>query len=443
MIDSLPNEVMLEIFSYLDIEDLALSVQHVNSRWKELSRDKKLWKNSVFMPDDSMFVRDREYLLENMPFLRGYVCTRGAHTEVIINALCKYCEDLEYLYLDEYHTLEYPLLVKLTNSFPNIQKLVIPYLDQDNPLQISQLIGSLQNLKHLGFTDKHSVVPDGILKPIADGCPSLQHMDLGCNMFKDEDIRYFLTKKQTQLLSFYVERDTSLEIFNCIIQCKNLEHLHYTGFTYFPENTSNNIELLRNLKNLKTLMLEYLSETQYRIVSSLFEEGSLSNITKLGFLAYDLSSVVRNCPQLLDLSVRGTKQVLEDGFKHIGNCKNLRYLSFAGCANVTPKCLEYVAAGCPNLRELDLSCCLKLNDSLLPSVLKCKNLRVLYIFNSGFRGTNFHLIPSHLVQLREMVIHECGVDDEVWDRLLREMPHLKLTGRYPLVDSDFHDECDY
>ncbi|XP_069675555.1 F-box/LRR-repeat protein 2-like isoform X14 [Periplaneta americana] len=437
MIELLPTEVIQEIFSYLDTNDLTLSVQHVNSRWKALYRDKKLWKDRVFEPDDRMLDEDIVHALKNMPYLRAYVSTGATNTELIINALCTYCDDIDCLDFDGSCILEYSLLVKFTNSFSNIQKLTIPYLEEDNPLQFSQLIGSLQNLTHLGFTTRFSFVPDGVLKPIADGCPSLSHLDLWDNRFKDEDIKYFLTKKQTQLLSFRVECYISLETFKCILQCKNLKNLQYTGIGYCPDETSNNIKLLENLKNLKTLMLWYLTETQFRVVPCFLEAGCLANVTKLGFIAYDLydlSSVVRNCPQLIDLSVNGATPVLEEGFKHIGNCKNLRSLSFPRCSNVTSKCLEYVAAGCPNLRKLDLSNCCSLNDSLLPSVLKCKNLRVLDISHSGFRGTNFHLIPSHLVQLRELVIYECQVRNRVWDRLLKQMPHLKLTGKF--VDSD-------
>ncbi|KAJ4450510.1 hypothetical protein ANN_01937 [Periplaneta americana] len=265
-------------------------------------------------------------------------------------------------------------------------------------------MSSLQNLSHLSFTDRHiHLVPDVVLKPIADGCLSLQHMDLGACMFNDEDIRYFLTKKQTQLSSFRSKLCLSFESYKCLTQCKNLEHLHLDTLGHSSNNASSNIKLLRNLTNLKTLMLNDLTKEEFRAVPRLFVRGHLSNVTKLGYIAYDLRTVVKNCPQLLELTVRGTKHVLEGGFKHIGNCKNLRCLSLSGSSEVTAKCLEYVAA--------DIS-------------------------DSGFTGNNFHLIPSHLVHLRELVIYACRVNDEVWDRLLKKMPHLKLTGRYVVGDDD-------
>ncbi|XP_069675556.1 F-box/LRR-repeat protein 20-like isoform X15 [Periplaneta americana] len=440
MIELLPNEVMLKIFSYLDTKDLVLSVQHVNYRWQELSRDRTLWKDRVFEP--RMRDKDNVRALKNMPCLRACVSTRGNNAKPIINSLCKYCDDIEYLSLDGYDRLEYPLLVKLTNFFPNIQKLTIPFLKEDNPLQFSQLIGSLQNLTHLGFSDRYVRVQDDVLKPIADGCPSLQHMNLGENMFKGEDVMYFLMKKLTQLLSFRAKCDMTLAIYFCILQCKKLEHLDCTGSGCSSDMTSNDIKLLRNLKNLKTLMLWHLSETQFRAIPSLLEAGSLSNITKLGIVQHDLSCVVRNCPQLLELSVNGTKDVLEEGFKYIGNCKNLRYLSFSFCSNVTAKCLDYVAAGCPNLRHLDLSWTFHLDDSLFLSVLKCKNVRVLDISHSGLKGnwrsSKCYLIPLRLVHLNELIVFGCVVDGKVLDTLLLAMPHLKLPG-YVVSDDDYDD----
>ncbi|KAJ4450511.1 hypothetical protein ANN_01938 [Periplaneta americana] len=80
MADLLPDEVILKIFSYLDWKDLALSVQHVNSRWKELSQDKKLWKESMFEPDDGMLDEERVHILENAPCLKAYVDTGGRNT---------------------------------------------------------------------------------------------------------------------------------------------------------------------------------------------------------------------------------------------------------------------------------------------------------------------------------------------------------------------------
>ncbi|PNF20286.1 hypothetical protein B7P43_G14390 [Cryptotermes secundus] len=72
-IDNFPDEILLEIFSNCSVQDLVLSVQHVNKRWKAVSQDPKLWKDLVFRPakgtNDELIRR----VVEQAPLLRYLV----------------------------------------------------------------------------------------------------------------------------------------------------------------------------------------------------------------------------------------------------------------------------------------------------------------------------------------------------------------------------------
>ena len=63
------------------------------------------------------------------------------------------------------------------------------------------------------------------------------------------------------------------------------------------------------------------------------------------------------------------------------------------------------------------------------SVVKLKQLRSIEISYSGFSGKYFDLFPKHLIHLREIVAYESGVEDSIWDSLLKEIPYLKIIGR--------------
>ena len=93
-ITDLPDELLLEVFSYMSIEDLAFSVQNVNKHWKDVTQDDSLWKNQVFSPEYKMSDKEIARNLVNMPALKAFCPARATNTKNIISTMCKYCRDI-------------------------------------------------------------------------------------------------------------------------------------------------------------------------------------------------------------------------------------------------------------------------------------------------------------------------------------------------------------
>jgi hypothetical protein len=124
-IDNFPDEILLEIFSYCRVEDLVLSIQHVNKRWKEVSQDPKLWKDLVFHPpkgttDD--FIRS---VVEQAPMLRCLILSHEIDAPLLIDSLCKGCRDIQKLQFSSSQKLATSVLQKLRGQFPDIECLVL------------------------------------------------------------------------------------------------------------------------------------------------------------------------------------------------------------------------------------------------------------------------------------------------------------------------------
>jgi len=49
----MPDVVLLKKFSYLSVEDLAMSIPYNDERWNEISKSEKLWKNTSFTQSDN------------------------------------------------------------------------------------------------------------------------------------------------------------------------------------------------------------------------------------------------------------------------------------------------------------------------------------------------------------------------------------------------------
>jgi hypothetical protein len=71
-------------------------------------------------------------------------------------------------------------------------------------------------------------------------------------------------------------------------------------------------------------------------------------------------------------------------------------------------------------------------DDVIKHICKSKKQNVLKLsWNSHLLGTHFLLIPSNLVSLTELHVHECfSLDEKHMDKLKEEMPHLNIEGNY-------------
>ncbi|KAJ9586614.1 hypothetical protein L9F63_019807 [Diploptera punctata] len=430
--DALPDEILIKIFSFLDLDDL-ISVSHVDSRWKDLSQVNSVWKDIIYQPKPSITDTEKISKIQDMPALKAYSAMYTENISLIIDAICEYCRDFKHLCLSGGHNLTYPILEKLLSVFPNIEKLDIPVLKQKDSLQLVELIGKLQKLTYLRFSDRYARVEQDVLKPIADGCPLLLHMILGDSSFNDKDIQYFLVKKQKQIVSFEVCCPISALTLRCISECCNLEKLNFET-KRFSDVSYDEMLLLKKLKRLKTLELCNLKSEQAKAVPSLFAENNLSNVVDLKLYLTcieenEVNQVILNCPQLTSFALTSIHVNLDIALKNIGNCKNLTSLSLSG-SHVTRKCIDYVAS-CPKLETLDLSCCLQTKDNVMLSVVKLKQLRRIVISYSSFLGKHFDLIPTHLIHLKEIIAYETAIKVSIWNRLLDKVPNLKIIGRDP------------
>jgi hypothetical protein len=457
-----PDIVLLEIFSNLSIEDLAMSVQHVNSHWKNVSQDGSLWKNKTFSPERKLNDEEIVRYLMNMPALRAYSRNEETNTEVIVDALCKYCRDIRHIEFKWSSIMSNSALHEILKTFPNLETLALTVPEHLDQLPFRDLLGQFQNLRKVTFFDSGvTTIVDGILRTIADGCPSLQGLDIGFSEFQNQDIEYFLKTKRQQLLSFSFRTCLSTAAHKLLSECVNLEELFYEHFN--EDLPDADIQLLSKLSKLRNLTLTHFVEGHTRNVSTIFKNQSLSKLTTLETYHCDdldgtsFAVIVTNCPKLQSLMLPDC-EITDCGFQYIGICKNLQFLDIPGCALITDKSMEYIGAGCPTLSHLNVAQCRQLTDKsieyvcigcqklkylniqecpemtddVLKHICRSKKLNVLRLSgNSHFLGTHFSLIPSNLLNLTELHVHDCfSLDEKLMDKLKEELPHLKILGNY-------------
>jgi hypothetical protein len=361
-ITDLPDELLLKIFSNLNIEDLAMSVQHVNSHWKTVAQDGSLWKNQTFSPECKMTSKKMARLLRNMPALQAFCPNGGINTKLIVDTMCKYCRDIRRIKFQYYQNLSNSRLQAILENLPHIEYLSIPFPEETDQICFAHLVAQFQKLTTLSFTDHYfPTVEDGVLRAIADGCPSLQCLEMGLSEFSIQDVEYFLEKKGQQLLSFSSRAYISTTAHRLLTECVNLECLVYEIWNDVP---STYIQSLSKLSKMRNLTLIGFTEDEAQNLSSIFKNQSMSKLITLTLYCCDdlsLNVILINCPQLQSITLQGY-ELTDYGFQYIGTCKNLQFLDIAHCSLITDKSMEYVGAGCPNLSHLNVAHCSQLTN---------------------------------------------------------------------------------
>jgi F-box/leucine-rich repeat protein 2/20 len=113
-------------------------------------------------------------------------------------------------------------------------------------------------------------------------------------------------------------------------------------------------------------------------------------------------------------------------------CPNLKHINIGYSFHLTNKSIEHVCTGCQKLKYLDIQQCPEMTDDVLQNIFKSKELEVLELsWNPHILGIHFLLIPSNLIHLTELHVHGChSLDEKRMDKLKEEMPHLNIVGYY-------------
>jgi hypothetical protein len=93
------------------------------------------------------------------------------------------------------------ILQNILKKYPHLESLNRPLPKEPDQLDFAHMLGQFKKLTTLSFTDKHVYsVAAGVLKAIAEGCPSLVHLDFGNSAFQDQHVKYLLERKGRHLI---------------------------------------------------------------------------------------------------------------------------------------------------------------------------------------------------------------------------------------------------
>jgi hypothetical protein len=395
-ISKLPDEMLVMIFSYLDIDDLSLSVRNVCEHWRSVSEDDTLWKNLCYCPSRTTPKQELIRRLKSMPALR-YFSYNG--TQNVLGTISEHCTKLKHLHTS-FMRINARHLEAAISSLHSLETLSIRI--SKLPI-LPQTIAKAENLVTLNLTTCGGLqTTNHLLKPIAHGCPKLRNLSCAFLDCPTEEFCYLLKCKKDALQEYEHYGLLSAAVFMAINECTKLQKLRLKQISIegpFDETIF--------FTKLKCLTLVEFAGCPVALLQSIPRSLSLSPFPYLEHIdmsmAFDkideiTDSVLLACPLLKDLVLSENSEFYGYGLKNISNCKMLNRLDMASCMNLNWSALKYVAEGSPQLRYLNLSCN-RITRAMFHQILRCRNLEALFLWRCDLRHLDLQLIKTHLTKL--------------------------------------------
>jgi len=388
-INDLPNEIKLNIFSYLTQRELCRYVAPVCQSWFQIAKDPFLWQ---------------EVLQEDFEDIKSYL---------FVQVLLSWCQNITKIQFNNRIDLSVADFRNVFENCPLIQDLSFAFCTQIDEKTLNLLPTYCKHLTTINLEGCCAVFDQSFYNFI--GLPLKSICVSHCNQITDEGAIFLVQNfKNIRYINFdgiqWVTEDFIEKLVD--YHSENIEEVYIDG-----ENlTDNAVRLLSRCTNLKVLSFSFCT---------LMSQHALEWISQ--------------CKLLNHLQLRKgehfTNSSLLSFFKNMSDKqgKKFKYLNIAECTEISDECLFHIANKCPNLEVLDLSWCWEISDDGLEFIInQCKNLKKLHL--QGLHelfGIPFVRIPLLLPKLTFLDLSQCNkICDELIENVVLQMRELIVCNYY-------------
>lgn len=381
----LPKELILKIFSFLDIVSLCRCAQ-VSKYWNQLALDGDNWQ-IVSLFDFRVAVQDQ--VVENLSARCGdylkILILRGCKsvTDSSMETFSKNCRNLEEINLDDCKQLTDETCKSLATNCRKLAHL---------------------NIASCGVTDKS-------LEAIGKGCKNLKHINISnCNKITPAGIDS-LAKNCTNLLSFIsiacgesTINDESLKVLS--LGCHGLKMINLNGCSAITDlgvkHLAENCQLL-----IHCCLSKCFAITDQALIS--LGQGC-QQLRTLGLTGchqltdHGFQALTKSCKLLENLDLEDCVLITDQTLFYLtNNCLNLKRLALSHCDNITDEGIKYIGTSqksSESIQYLELDNCTQLTDTAIDHLISCKQLKRLDIYdNNRISRQATTKLYTHLPQL--------------------------------------------
>ncbi|KAK7869084.1 hypothetical protein R5R35_000803 [Gryllus longicercus] len=425
-IDSLPYDIILEIFQYLSFEDLVLSVQFVNQNWQNIVQESISWKNITFKPPYGSTTESVVMLLSKCPFLKSFEFREGLKEEDLFNALCKYNPMITSLSFGTFEA-DTPTIETLIQKFPNLEYLQLSLSVFVNHTSYLCKLKNLKKIKCIQLFHQYSVLEQrsGEIELKDGDWHSLEALDL-YSEHSCETFHQMMSFVQGRLKSLEMQTLHSSLFLTHIPLCVQLQtlKLNFMARQFAEIDFGEFFTDLKNLINLKCLSLTSFVNEDADVISCMFLKSKFPKLVELNLANSStvslrvFKSISTACAQLSIICLKGCVVVDDACLKEIAQCSLLSNLDISGCPAVTDKGLSYLK-NCLHLQELKMNWNGLITLPMLDEIAKMKSTKKLYLDSTEINSSVLVETLKQLPHLKFLsVCRTSGVDGEQVQGLL-------------------------
>ncbi|KAL3880063.1 hypothetical protein ACJMK2_032334 [Sinanodonta woodiana] len=388
IINILPQEILLKIFSYLTPIELCLHVAPVSKAWYRCAYDPVLWKHLDFRHNPSISSVDLCWILRRTPHLRSLVIPGRTSSLGEVCVISECCKELEHLNIGFWTNLSGSFLKCFLQNCSNLQSLNIEGCGNIQESNCVKVLAAFKKLHILNVS--HCTLLDEELEYLSKKLNCITSLNIdGIPWITGLGVKKLLQFHKDNLVHLYLDgaemTDDDMEL---VLQCPKLQTL-----------TISFCDLLSDLTLMHIQNIQYGCLGKFMLRKGLnFSDKALRDM----FLTSSLSKLYH-----LDLSE--CSQLRDDGVLQIGKCcgKSLHHLALCWCWAITDTGLIHIVDHCGNLEYLDL---LGIDKVI---------------------GVCLHRIPDEMPRLTYLNLRQCNkIDDDLIVEIIRQKPDLTVINYY-------------
>ncbi|CAL4166401.1 unnamed protein product, partial [Meganyctiphanes norvegica] len=392
-IEIIPDEVMLFIFSFFNIEQLCNKVAPVCRRWYTLANDPSLWLK-LDLSFDAHSNQNMFRIIEKSPHLLSLKLSSSENGSDLLKAVAKNCCRLKELTIRFCEGLTKDIIEIMVANLFKLELLIVEGTTIHSP-DCYPLLGKLKCLRHLDLSYSKFLEDNGLIA-IAEQCEHLQYLNIDyISYINDVSVMRLIELRGSSLTHLYLDGEQMTDRgFHALSSCMNLKHL---GISFCEEMTDYGLLGVKGLSNLTWLKLRKGCRLTAHGLSDLFSGGKLSRLTHVNLSECTelndsvIISLSKKCLGITNLCLHWCWEVTDVGVTElVQNCRHIRVLDLTGMVRITgaPQ-FKSINSYLPNLTVLNLEQCNSIDDTIIRQLVCDKpSLKVIDYYGDQFISIN-------------------------------------------------------
>lgn len=366
----LPKELLIRIFSYLDIVSLCRSAC-VSKYWNSLALDGSNWQYVDlfnFQTDVSGHVvenlakRCNEFLkairLENCRWIN----------DDSIKILFQTCKNIEILNLKQCIKLTDNSFIELECSFlANLANINLEscFISDRSILSISRCC---QNLESIDLSWCKNITSDALIK-LVESCPKLKYFSSRGIANMNDEVLIKISVNCSKLIHLNINNCDNVSDNGLIAIANQCSLIKFLGVSNCSQNRNLTDGFLQSLgKNCNDL--------------TILEVSCCSNLSDNGFMA-----ISKGCHKIERIDMEECTRITDQTIVNLSAyCSNLRHLTLSRCESITDDGIQQLSiSSCATINEslqvLELDNCPLISDISLKQLYNCKSLVQLELYD--------------------------------------------------------------